>query len=153
MSATFEWGTTSELNKAHFNAFANLLHLRHGGQVDSAALSNDVLADDHDVDWDVASVDTNKAHPISASGHMSLKRKFLDCLAELAANKKDGKTVSCTAMKETEDCVTIWIARNEGFPEKDKAVFDKLSLLLSKLSCKQGISSKRSSPVTIFTYV
>jgi hypothetical protein len=94
MSATFEWGTW-ELNKAHFNVFAHLLHLRDGEQVDLASVSNDMLADDHNVDWEVSSGDTNKAQQISISGHMSLKRKSLDCLTELAVNKKDGKTVSC----------------------------------------------------------
>ena len=133
MNATFDWGIP-ELNKAHFNAFAHLLFLRAGGQVDFASLPTDVLADDDNDDWDVASVDTNKAYQISDSSHARLKRKFLDCLAELAANKKDSKTVSCTAMKEAEDSVTIWIARNEGFPDKDKAVFDKISLLLGRQS-------------------
>lgn len=153
MSVNFDWGT-SELNKAHFNAFANLLYLRDGGQVDSASLPNDLLADDRDDEWDGASVDTNKAHQISDSGHMRLKRKFLDCLAELAANKKDWKTVSCTAMKEAEDGVTIWIARNKGFPEKDKAVFDKLSLLLSRLSCGHSVYLyQKIVSLAIFTYV
>lgn len=138
MSATFDWGTPG-LSKTHFNAFVNLLYLRDGGQIDSASLSNDVLADDRDDEWDRASVDTNKPHQISDSGHIKLKRKFLDCLAELVVNKKDGKIVFCTVMKETENDVTIWIIRNEGFHEKDKAFFDKFSLLLNKLSCGDSV--------------
>ena len=153
MSAKFDWDAP-EFDKAHFNAFAHLLYLRDGGQVDSASLSNHVLADDGDDEWDGASVDTNKAHQISDSGHMRLKRKFLDCLAELAANKKDGKTVSCTAMKEAEDSVTIWIARNNGFPEKDKAVFDKLGSLLSELSRGHSVYLyQKIVSFEIFTYV
>lgn len=113
-----------------------------------------MLADDGDDEWDGASVDTNKAYQISDSGHMRLKRKFLDCLAELAANKKDGKTVSCTAMKEAEDSVTIWIARNNGFPEKDKAVFDKLGSLLSELSRGHSVYLyQKIVSFEIFTYV
>ena len=153
MSATFDWDTP-ELNKAHFNAFANLLYLRDGGQVDSASLPDDVLTDDHDGDCDVASVVTNKVHQVSDSGHMSLKRKFLDCLAEFAANKRGGKAVSCTAMKEAEDSVTVWIARNEGFPEKDKAVFGKVGSLLSRLSSGHSVYIyQKTVSSKIFTHV
>lgn len=51
---------------------------------------------------------------------------------------KSGKTVACTAMKEAEDNVTVWIARNEGFPDQQKPLFSKLSAMLSSLSCSKG---------------
>lgn len=137
MSATLDWSNPG-LSKAYFNTFANLLYLRDDEQVDSASLSNDVLADDRDDEWNWASVDTNKPHQISDSSHIKLKKKFLDCLTELIANKKDGKSVSCTVMKEIENDVTIWITRNERFHEKDKTFSDKFSLLLSKLSCEDS---------------
>lgn len=63
-----------------------------------------------------------------------MKEKILDCLAEFAANKKGGKTVACTTMKEDEDEVTLWVARNEGFQQEDTLVFEKLSNFLSQLS-------------------
>lgn len=45
---------------------------------------------DNNGDEDAPSIDTRFAHQISDSGHGRLKRRFLDCLAELAANKKGG---------------------------------------------------------------
>lgn len=113
-----------------------------------------MLEADFNDDWDAASVDTRKAHQISDSGHNRLKRKFLDCLAEFAANMKSGKTVACTAMKEAENNVTVWIARNEGFPDQQKPLFSKLSALLSSLSCSKGTCSLarliKSRPIFTF---
>jgi len=43
-------------------------------------------------------------------------------------------------MKEAEDNVVIWIARNEGFSDVDKPAFDKLGMLLGSLSCNRGTS-------------
>lgn len=140
MSESFDW-KFSGVGRTHFNALANLLSLRNGGQVELASLPDDVLEADLNDDWDSASVDTIKAHQLSDSGHNRLKRKFLDCLAEFAANMKSGKTVACTAMKEAEDNVMVWIARNEGFPDQEKPLFSKLSALLSSLSCSKGTCS------------
>lgn len=140
MSESFDWNF-SGFGRTHFNALANLLSLRNGGQVEPASLPDDVLQADFNDDWDAASVDTRKAHQISDSGHNRLKRKFLDCLAEFAANMKSGKTVACTAMKEAEGNVTVWIARNEGFLDQEKPLFSKLSALLSSLSCSKGTCS------------
>ena len=86
------------------------------------------------------SIDTGFAHQISNSGHGRLERRFLDCLAEFAANKKGGIAVACSTMKEAEDNVVIWIARNEGFSDVDKPAFDKLGMLLGSLSCNRGTS-------------
>lgn len=138
MSERFDWNHPG-LNRAHFNALCNLLSLRNGGQVEPVWLPDrDEVLEEDDWDVDAASVDTRNAHQISNSGHDRLKKKFLDCLAEFAANRKNGKTVTCTAMKEAEDNVTLWIARNEGFPDQDKPLFNNLSELLSRLSCSEG---------------
>lgn len=154
MSESFDWNF-SGFGRTHFNAFANLLSLRNGGQVESVSLPDDGLEADFNDDWDAASVNTTKAHQISDSGHNRLKRKFLDCLAEFAANTKNGKTVACTAMKEAEDNVTVWIARNEGFPDQEKPLFSRLSALLSSLSCSEGTCSLSRSIKTrpIFTFL
>lgn len=137
MSESFDW-SFSEFGRTHFTALANLLSLRNGGQAEPASLPDGVLEADPNDDWDAASVDTRKVHQISDSGHDRLKRKFLDCLAEFATNMRSGKTVACTAMKEAEDNVTVWIARNEGFPDQEKSLFSRLSALLSSLSCSKG---------------
>ncbi len=143
MSESFDWNH-SGLNWSHFHSLANLLSLRNGGQAEPSSLSDTVLEEDWDPDdngdEDAPSVDTGFAHQISDSGHGRLKRRFLDYLAEFAANKKGGIAVACSAMKEAEDNVVIWIARNEGFSDVDKLVFDKLGKVLGSLSCNSGTS-------------
>ena len=142
MSEIFDWNYPG-LNYSHFHSLVNLLSLRNGGQAEPSSLSDTVLDEDWDPDdsgdGDTPSVDTRAAHQISDSGHRRLKRRFLDCLAEFAANKKGGTAVACSAMKEAEDNVVIWIARNEGFSDVDKSAFDRLGKLLGSLSCNIGM--------------
>lgn len=145
MSETFDWNCPG-LNWSHFHSLANLLSLRNGGQAEPSSLSDTVLEEDwdpddnDDEDGDAPSVDTRLAHQISGSGHGRLKQRFLDCLAEFAANKKGGTAVACSAMREAEDNVVIWITRNEGFSDVDKLVFDKVGKVLGSLSCSSGTS-------------
>ena len=147
MSVSFDWNFPG-LNWSHFHSLANLLSLRNGGQAEPSSLSATLLEEDWDANdndndnenGDALSVDTRFAHQLSDSGHGRLKRRFLDCLAEFAANKKGGTAVACSAMKEAEDNVVIWITRNEGFSDADKLVFDKLGKVLGSLSCNNGTS-------------
>jgi hypothetical protein len=143
MSESFDWNYPG-LNWSHFHSLANLLSLRNGGQAEPSSLADTVLEEDWESDdngdGDAPSMDTRFAHQISDSGHGRLKRRFLDCLAEFAANKKGGTAVACSAMKEAEDNVVIWIARNEGFSDVDKPAFDKLGKVLGSLSCNSGTS-------------
>lgn len=137
MSESFDWNYPG-LDWSHFHSLANLLSLRNGGQAEPSSLPNTVLEEDcqsdDNVEADTPSLDTKIAHPLSNSGHGRLKRRFLDSLAEFAANKKGGAAVACTAMKEAEDNVIIWIARNEGFSDVDKSAFKRLEELLPLLS-------------------
>jgi hypothetical protein len=141
MTEFFDWNH-SNLNWAHFHSLANLLSLRNGGQAEPAALFEAVLEQGGEIrddgDEDALSVDTAVVDQISDSGHSKLKRRFLDCLAGLAANERGGKAVACSAMKEAEDSVVIWLARNNGFLDEDKRVFDIFAELLSSLSCDKG---------------
>ena len=90
MAEDFVWSLQG-LNEHHFTAFGNLLALRNGGQVEPASLREELLSvEKSDNDSDSGSDDTNRPQPISQSGHNALKREFLDCLAEYAANKKGG---------------------------------------------------------------
>ena len=143
MSERFDWNY-SGLNWSHFHSLANLLSLRNGGQAEPSSLSETALEEDWDSDnngdGDAPSIDTRFADKISASGHGRLKRRFLDGLAEFAANKKGGTAVACSAMKEAEDNVVIWIARNAGFSDVDKLMFDKVGNMLASLSCNSGTS-------------
>jgi hypothetical protein len=141
MAEHFDW-SLPRLDKRHFTAFANLLALRNGGQVEPASLHDDMLHEDESSDdGDAVSIDTSRPHRISDSGHNRLKRKFLDCLAEFTANIKSGKSVACSSMREGEENVTLWITRNEGFQTPEVPLFDRLSELLSSLSCTNGICS------------
>ena len=143
MSESFDWNYPG-LNWSHFHSLANLLSLRNGGQAEPSSLFDTVIEGDWDLDsngdGDASSTDTRFPHQISNSGHGRLKRRFLDCLAELAANKKGGTAVACSAMKEAEDNAVIWIARNEGFSDAEKPTFDRLEKLLGSLSCNDGTS-------------
>lgn len=141
MSETFNWDHPS-LEFSHFHSLANLLSLRNGGQAEASSLSNVVLdevcSSDEEDDEGTPSENTVRAHRIADSGHGKLKRKFLDCLAEFAANKKGGTAVACSAMKEAKKNVVIWVARNQGFLEADKPVFKKLGIMLGLLACSRG---------------
>ena len=143
MSESFDWNYPG-LDWSHFHSLANLLSLRNGGQAEPSTLFDMVLEEEWDLDdnedGDAPSIDTRFAHQISDSGHGKLKRMFLDCLAEFAANRKGGTAVACSAMKEAEDNVIIWISRNEGFADVDKLAFDRLGKVLSSLFCHSGTS-------------
>lgn len=149
MSETFDWNRPG-LNWSHFHSLANLLSLRNGGQAEPSSLSDTAVLEEDwdpsdDEDEDAPSADTRLAHQISDSGHGRLKRSFLDCLAGFAANKKGGTAVACSAMKEAEANVVIWVARNEGFSDVDKPVFEKLGKMLGSLSCSSGASCVTAS--------
>jgi hypothetical protein len=91
MAEDFVWSLQG-LNKHHFTTFGNLLVLRDGGQVEPASLREELLSEElSDDESDSGSIDTNRPLPISQSGHDALKRKFLDCLAECAANKEGNR--------------------------------------------------------------
>ena len=154
MSESFDWNYPG-LSWSHFHSLANLLSLRNGGQAEPPSSYNTVLEEERDaednIDGDTSSTDTRLPYQISDSGHEGLKRRFLNCLAEFAANRKGGTAVACSAMKEAEDNVVIWIARNEGFSDVDKVVFDKLGKMLGLLSCNSGTS--RATALLLHTKV
>ena len=148
MTESFEWNRP-DLNWAHFHSLANLLSLRNGGQAEPAAFFEAILEQDREIrddgDEDSHSVNTDVVNQISDSGHSKLKRRFLDGLAGLAANEEGGKAVACSAMKEAEDDVVIWLARNGGFSGEDKLVFDSIAELLSSISCGKGEFDRRTN--------
>lgn len=154
MDETFSWDHPG-LDWHRFHSPANLLALRHGGQVEPCSLSDAVLQEDWDhdeeeeeesgINADAASENTVRAHQIASSGHEKLKRKFLDCIAELAANKKGGHAVACALMKEEEIKVTIWVARNNGFTGVDQSAFGKAGTALSRTACRNGTVSRSMS--------
>ncbi|KAF7943452.1 hypothetical protein EAE96_011378 [Botrytis aclada] len=142
MTQDFNWNLPG-LNQREFTAYANLLALRNDGQVEPVSLGTE-LSDENEstTDSDTISINTSHSNLISDSGHHQLKTKFLDCLAELAANRKGGKYVACSSMMEGEENVTLWITRNGGFQIVDNHFFEKLSRRLSGLSHGKDLSNR-----------
>lgn len=140
MSENFDWNYP-DLDWAHFHALANLLSLRNGGQAEPSTMpvaGREDWSAEGDDDETIRSIDTTLVDELSNSGHAKLKRKFLDSLAEITANRKGGVAVACSAMKEMEDTVTIWLSRNEGFSDGDESVVANLASLLRDLSGMDG---------------
>ncbi len=141
MAEKFVWSLPG-LNKHQFAAFGNLLALRNGGQVEPASVPEDDLdGNESESASEASSLDTRSPAQLSNAVYCRLMMKFLDYLAEFAANRKGGKSVACTAMREAEESVRIWVARNEGFQSIEKQLFEeKLADLLSKISRCDGTS-------------
>ncbi|KAL9055451.1 MAG: hypothetical protein Q9162_003549 [Coniocarpon cinnabarinum] len=137
MGDSFDWDYPG-LSWSRFHSLANLLSLRNDGQAELSSLSERILEGESTLDdaedGNTSSTNTRRADQITDSGHEKLKRRFLDCLAEFAANRHGGIAVACSAMKEAEDNVIIFITRNEGFADVDQIMFDKLAEALSSLS-------------------
>ncbi len=84
------------------------------------------------------------------SGLPSLKRKFLDRLAETFARKKLASFVSATAMEEYEEKIVIYVVRNEAIVKKDKRFRQTLKICLESISGKGRTGSlERASTLTI----
>ncbi|KAI9651661.1 MAG: hypothetical protein M1829_002576 [Trizodia sp. TS-e1964] len=151
MTEGFDWNLPG-LDRPLFTALANLLALRNGGQVELASLPDeDLEGNDSGEESNTGSIDTSRAQRISKSRYSRVKRKFLDSLAELAANKKGGHSVACSAMREEENSVTIWIARNEGFQKADELFFQKLSNLLCVFWSNQSTLLNRRGRCIVLT--
>lgn len=114
---SYPWGTGG-LDKPRFEAYAKLLRLKTGGQVEKA--SNFSQMPDEELESDTLNdADSVKANAISIFDERKLKRAFLDRLSELVANEKGGYHVSSSLMIEWPDRVDILVARNNGFRGAD----------------------------------
>ena len=83
---------------------------------------------------DDTDTDTDDGLMIVDSGLPSLKRKFLDRMAEVFARKKLASFVSAAAMEENEDKVVIYVLRNEPFVEEDEQFRSTLKLCLEAIT-------------------
>lgn len=68
----------------------------------------------------------------------SVKMRLLDKLAEILCYKKDAHYVTCTAMQETDDEVTILAFRNARWEGKDIDLLEEMARQL-ELVAKRGI--------------
>ncbi|KAK1250198.1 hypothetical protein MKX08_010201 [Trichoderma sp. CBMAI-0020] len=146
MSLSCPWGVKG-LDKSRFEAYAKLLRLKNGGQIEEAShfskmLDEEMEADEQD---DADSVDANEFLSFDEG---KLKRAFLDRLSELTANEKGGHHVSSSLMIEWPDRVDILVAKNDGF-SKGGATLRILETIASSLRDIATLDS--SDPATVST--
>jgi hypothetical protein len=121
-----------EADFRQLSALANLLLIREGDQLDPDATNNFEELGDL---TDDASVDTIRTDVLSLAQNESLRKRFLDRIAELFAKDAGGLHVSCTAIRENEkeERVDVWIARNSGIIKADGSIEKPVSDLIAKL--------------------
>ncbi|KKO98364.1 hypothetical protein THAR02_09534 [Trichoderma harzianum] len=139
MSSSFPWGIDG-LDKSRFEAYAKLLRLKNGGQIEEASNLSEIL--DEDIELEKPDdTDSVNANAFLSFDERKMKRAFLDRLSELIANEKGGHHVSSSLMIEWPDRVDILVARNNGFREGDVT----LRMLENIASSLQDISTLDSS--------
>ncbi|OJJ02479.1 hypothetical protein ASPVEDRAFT_29058 [Aspergillus versicolor CBS 583.65] len=121
-------------DKSKFEAYAKLLRLKNGGQIEEASDSTERAHEQEISDPD--SPDSVNVKPLSRFDETKLKRSFLDRLSELVANEKGGHYVSASLMVEWPDRVDVLVARNTGFRKNNPSV----QLLETIASSLRGIS-------------
>ena len=166
MSTHFNWDLDG-LDAPRFRAFANLLSIRHGGQLGDPELSEGAVLDnsdeEDDLDDDISEAATDHVVPISSSGHGHLKKKFLDRFAEIVSRERSAEGphpvsrtskkpqvskssrsessnsfVATATLREYEDHVKIYVTRNNGLQEQDQEFFRRVELLFAMSSTKDG---------------
>ncbi|KAL7912931.1 hypothetical protein GGI35DRAFT_476750 [Trichoderma velutinum] len=113
MSSSLPWGMNG-LDKSRFEAYAKLLRLKNGGQIEPTSDFSELH--DEGIELDKSDdTDSANANVFPLFDERKLKRAFLDRLSELIANEKGGRHVSSSLMIEWPDRVDILVARNNGF--------------------------------------
>lgn len=134
------WASTilSLLNPSTITASDELLQPNQAVNDDDGADSES----GDDLDQDFTSID---AEPLTANSE-ELHRKFLDCICELLANAKGGKSVTATALREKENEVEVDIARNNGLNAEDEAYLGFLKRFLAMQADGKVNSTAQSMP-------
>jgi hypothetical protein len=135
MAERSHWGLHG-LNLSYFRAYTALLALRNQGQQDpdwapeqrdfTGLSSNDGEADEDAV--------TTIAANISPFDEDRLTRNFLDRLAELVSNIRNGKHVVASVLVETQEGCTVFVAKNSPFKGVDKTFLKTLEESLRDIS-------------------
>lgn len=137
-----EWRYTKE-QEARFTAKTCLIAAQ-GEQRDNAEY--EIGFEDES---DESDADTDGGLMIVDSGLPSLKRKFLDRLAEIFAREKLASLVSAAAMEECEGKIVIYVVRTEAMVKKDKRFCKTLKLCLQSISAKATLGPvERASILT-----
>ncbi|KAL7806178.1 hypothetical protein V8C26DRAFT_416942 [Trichoderma gracile] len=142
LKMSYPWGVKG-LDKSRFEAYAKLLRLKNGGQIEEASNFSE-MPDEEAESNTLDDADSVHANAFSMFDERKLKRAFLDRLSELVANEKGGYHVSSSLMIEWPDRVDILVARNNGFREAD-ATLRMLETIASSLRDISRLAS--SDPV------
>lgn len=79
---------------------------------------------------------TTIAASLTEEGTKSVKMRFLDRLAEILCYKKHPHYVTCTAMQETADEVTILALRNANWRKKDIKILEEMARQLELVASR-----------------
>ncbi|PTB65734.1 hypothetical protein BBK36DRAFT_1202535 [Trichoderma citrinoviride] len=144
---SYPWGIDG-LDRSRFEAYAKLLRLKNGGQVEKASSFSEAPDEETEADM-LDDTDSVNANAISMFDEKKLKRAFLDRLSELVANEKGGYHVSSSLMIEWPDRIDILVARNNGFKKAD-ATLRMLETITSSLRdiSRLASSAKRALKAT-----
>ena len=142
MSASLPWESDG-LDKSRFEAYAKLLLLKNGRQVEEASDFNEMICQQTKV-ADLDDADSVNVNVLSRFDDDKLKKAFLDRLSELVANEKGAHHVSSSLMIEWPDRVDIFVAKNTGIRDKDPSaqMLETIASSLREISRldRQGLS-------------
>ena len=68
---------------------------------------------------------------VLTTDYEAIRRKFLNCIAELLSPSKGGPYVTATALREQNEFVEVDVARNSGFIADDASYLDLLTSFLA----------------------
>jgi hypothetical protein len=140
------------LNGRRFQAYTALLWLQNGGEEDepnwswnarTAPEESESFSDDEDTKTAVAQGLCDFDEP-------RLKRAFLDGIAELVSNVRNGKHDAASVLVETRDGYTVLVTKDNEFEEDDELFLKKLEASLSKISQTESEIREKSAPLVSF---
>lgn len=136
MDNKFHWGLEG-LVYQKFRAYTTLLQLRCGSQEDPHWASKLIVSDDNAEAFDNQDdndADTVTAQQISDFDETTLKKAFLDRLAELTSSIRKGRHVAATLLLQTDEDFTVFVAKNNGFNGTDLKFRENMQKCLRNIS-------------------
>jgi hypothetical protein len=112
----------------------------------TAPEESESLSDDKDTNTAVA-----QAQSLYYFAEPRLKRAFLDGIAELVSNVRNGKHDAASVLVETRDRYTVLVTKDNVFEEEDELFIKKLEALLSKISQTESEIREKSTPLVSFS--
>jgi hypothetical protein len=126
------------LSESEPTAEENALAVEQDGDNDSVVEhENDGDDDDDDDDDSIHSVTDSERTALLSDPQDNIAKRLLNCIAQLLSPRHRWAYVTATAMKEHEDFVEIFVARNDCFAEHGKAAQDLCNALQRHMSTSQ----------------